>query len=141
MGRDISAATRQCEAVLLGLLELIRLLLSDIRTSTEGDLSGWERKRHEKKGKIKILWGVGMFRLGNKGGVFKLELRSYIPQHLKLRQMTPLLYYVMQPSLFLPLDPVRLSIHPPPLPPIGCSLLARFTEHFSAASTPIPLAT
>jgi hypothetical protein len=30
------------------LLELVRLLLSDIGTGTEGDLSGRECKRHEK---------------------------------------------------------------------------------------------
>jgi hypothetical protein len=40
-------SARQSEAVLLGLLKLIRLLLSDIGTSTESDLPGWEHKRHE----------------------------------------------------------------------------------------------
>jgi hypothetical protein len=75
--RDISAATRQCEAVLLRLLELIGLLLSDIRTSTEGDLSGWKRKRHEKT-KNKKFYGAWECLGWATRGIFKLELRPYI---------------------------------------------------------------
>jgi hypothetical protein len=43
LGRNISAATGQGKTELRQLLKLIRLLLSDIGTGTEGDLSNYRQ--------------------------------------------------------------------------------------------------